>query len=169
MDVPPGTTLRGVSINFVSAPTALEGNAAGGVSLAGIPLLILNLLKNSPILGTAGMIYDWGFGTPRFPQMLSGSGDYSVLFYPLIALDDDGTIWQPIPSLGVDAVKVTGSNLWHTISFKQVDYDTLIHTNTGGRLLDGSRRVHIKLVLASELSALTYQGLSYRVDAQPKK
>jgi hypothetical protein len=166
LDVPPGTTLRGFSINFVSAPIALEGNAAGGVDNSGMSALLLNTASN---LGINGMIYDWGFGTPRFPQMLSGSGDYNVLFYPLIALDDDGTIWQPIPSIGVDAVKVTGANLWHTVAFKQVDYDTLIHTNTGGRLLDGSRRVHIKLVLAAELSSLTFQGLSYRIDSQPKK
>lgn len=164
LDIPPGTTLRGISINFVSAPTALEGNAAAGV-YPNVP----SRWWRMPVVGVNGMVYDWGWGPMRFPQMLSGSGDYSLLFYPMIALDDDGTIWQPIPSLGVDAVKVSGANLWHTITFKQVDYDTLIHQPSGGRLLDGSRRVHLKFVLASEISAVTYQGLSYRVDSQPKK
>ena len=148
LDVPPGTTLRGVSINFVNAPVGLLGNAA------------------APVLG---MTYDWGFGTMQFPQTLTGSGDYDLLFYPLIAVDDDGSVWQPIPSLGVDAVKVSGANLWHTISFTQTDYDTLMHVPSNTRLLDGSRRIHMKFVLAAELSSITYQGLSYRVDGQPKK
>lgn len=147
LDIPVGMTLRGLNLNFCGAPPAYKGNTLGG---------------------TPGVSYDWGYGFQKFPQMLTGSGDYTVLFQLLIAVDDYANIWQPVPSLGVDAIKVQGANLWKTIEFKQVDYDLLLDAD-GKHLLNGSRRVHFKFVLANSLTSVRVQGLGYRIQTTSKK
>lgn len=146
IDIPIRQTLRGVDICFTAPPPALRGN----------------------VVTDPGFVYDWGEGTRQFPMTISGSSDYTCLFYILICTDSKGKTWVPLPSLGADAVKVAGATEWKTITFKSVDYDTLKDVD-GLPLLRGGRRVLFKLVLAQELSSVTAEGLSYRTQSNPKK
>ena len=88
--------------------------------------------------------------------------------FVLIATNAAATKWAVIPSIGVDAVKVTGANMWKSLAFKSEDLHTLLDEN-GSPLLMGGRRVHFKMVLAHELSNVSYQGLSYITQDSPKK
>jgi len=112
--------------------------------------------------------YDWGEGPRQFPLVLTGSADYTCLFYLLVAIDAACTQWQTIPSIGVDAVKVQGNTTWKTIQFRQVDLQNLLDEN-GVPLLQGGRRVNFKVVLASEVTGVTMTGMSYRTQSTSKK
>lgn len=147
MDIPYGKVLRGLNINFVSMPPGLEGNT----------------VSQYP-----GQAFDWGLGAKRFGMALTGNADYTAIFTLSIAMDDEGMFWRTIPSLGADAVKVSGANTWKEIAFRTIDYETLLDMD-GKSLLKGSRRVHFKLDLANELTAVTYGGLSYYLDSVSKK
>lgn len=83
-------------------------------------------------------------------------------------MDDEATEWRTIPSIGADAVKVSGANVWKEIQFRSTDFDNLKDKN-GLPLLMGARRVHFKLVIAHEVTHVTYQGMSYRMQSVPKK
>lgn len=147
LDIPFGMILRGMDINFVGMPPGLTGNTPG--------------VDNSNV-------YNWGYGYLQYPMALTGNSDYTCVYMLLVATDDQGTKWRPVPSIGVDAVKVSGANTWKSIGFKSLDYKTLLDDN-GNPLLVGSRRTHFKLVLAAELTAVTYAGMSYKIDSAPKK
>jgi len=147
LDIPYGKVLRGIDINFSAMPPGLVGNVGfGGPENA----------------------FDWGWGNLQFPMALVGNADYTCIFMLMVATDPDGKRWRPIPSIGVDAVKVSGPNVWKTISFKTLDYQTLLD-DRGNPLLVGSRRTHFKVVLAAELTAVAYSGLSYTIERVPKK
>lgn len=146
IDIPLGQTLRAVNINFTAAPPGVRGNAVTEKKFC----------------------YDWGEGARQFPFVLTGNSEYTCLFYPLIAVDADATEWRTIPSIGTDAVKVAGANVWKELVFRATDFENLLDKN-GLPLLMGSRRVHFKLVLAHELTHVTYQGMSYRMQHVPKK
>jgi hypothetical protein len=147
LDIPYGKVLRGVDINFSAMPPGLIGNTGFG--------------------GTENA-FDWGWGNLQFPMLLSGNADYTCIFTLMVATDPDGKRWRPIPSIGADAVKVSGANVWKSISFKTLDYQTLLD-DQGNPLLVGSRRTHFKVVLSAELTAVAYAGLSYSIESAPKK
>ena len=146
LDIPYGKLLRGVDINFVGMPPGLIGNS----------------------VTTYDQQYEWGIGQQQFPMALTGGSDYTVIYTLMIAVDPEGIMWRPIPSLGTDAVKVSGSSTWKSVVFKSIDYQTLLDIS-GNPLLRGSRRVHLRFALANELSAVTYNGLSYFMDRTTKK
>lgn len=146
LDIPFGKALRGIDINFTTIPPGLVGNSGPG-------------MVNK---------FDWGWGYLQFPMATAGTADYTLVYMLMVATDDQGTKWRPIPSIGVDAVKVSGANTWKSISFKNLDYQTLLDDNSNPLLL-GSRRTHFKVVLAAELTAVAMSGLSYSIENAPKK
>lgn len=147
LDIPMGTILRGLDINFAAMAVGLVGNCAST---------------------TKGFGYDWGEGYRKFVFQLNGNSDYSCIFYLFVATNSDATLWRPVPSMGVDAVKVSGANTWKDVSFKAVDYASLVDED-GNSLLQGQRRTHFKIVLANELSSVVYNGLSYTKKKSGKK
>jgi len=148
LDIPYGQVLRGIDIFFSTAVSGLMMNPTG--------------------YGMPNNTFDWGQGALSFPLMNTGSPDYTLIYYLMVATDPLGTSWTTVPSIGADSAMVTGSGIWKTITFSALDFETLLDVN-GNPLLQGSRRTHFTVVLASELTGVSMTGLSYNVQNVPKK
>ena len=149
LDIPYGQILRGINNFFAPASSGLIMNPAGYDT-------------------GAGNVFDWGQGAVQFPLAVSGDSGYTLIYYLMVATAADGSTWTTVPSIGADAIKVSGSGAWKTINFSSLDFQTLNDIN-GVPLLQGSRRTHFKLVLASELTGVAMNGLSYTTANAGKK